>query len=73
MRLITVGLTTILATLALAASALAATDANALTGLISDCTLVPVEGGPHNIGWTHPDEVNSALLEFITAKVPVTA
>src|SRR2546423_1964708 len=39
--------------------------------LIADCTLVPVEGGPHNIGWTHPDEVNSALLEFIAAKVPV--
>jgi pimeloyl-ACP methyl ester carboxylesterase len=39
----------------------------------ADCTLVPVEGGPHNIAWTHPDEVNSALLEFITAKVPVTA
>ena len=44
-----------------------------LPALIADCTLVPVEGGPHNIGWTHPDEVNSALLEFIGAKVPVTA
>ena len=44
-----------------------------LPALIADCTLVPVEGGPHNIGWTHPDEVNSALLEFIAAKVPVTA
>src|SRR5258706_264341 len=39
-----------------------------LPALIADCTLVPVEGGPHNIAWTHPDEVNSALLEFITAK-----
>ena len=29
----------------------------------------PVEGGPHNIGWTHPDEVNEALLEFIGAPV----
>src|SRR5437868_9220008 len=44
-----------------------------LPALIADCTLVPVEGGPHNIGWTHPDEVNSALLEFIAAKVPVAA
>jgi len=26
-----------------------------LPALIADCTLVPVEGGPHNIGWTHPD------------------
>ncbi len=31
-----------------------------LPALIADCTLVPVEGGPHNIGWTHPEEVNSA-------------
>src|SRR6476661_8791215 len=44
-----------------------------LPALLADCTLVPVEGGPHNIGWTHPDEVNSALLGFIAAKVPVTA
>jgi non-heme chloroperoxidase len=44
-----------------------------LPALIADCTLVPVDGGPHNIGWTHPEEVNSALLEFIAAKVPVTA
>ena len=44
-----------------------------LPALIADCTLVPVEGGPHNIGWTHPDEVNSALLEFIAAKVTVAA
>jgi non-heme chloroperoxidase len=33
--------------------------------LIADLTVVPVEGGPHNIGWTHPDEVNRALLEFL--------
>jgi non-heme chloroperoxidase len=36
-----------------------------LPALIADCTLVPVEGGPHNIGWTFPDEVNRALFEFI--------
>jgi non-heme chloroperoxidase len=36
-----------------------------LPALIADCTLVRVEGGPHNIGWTHPDEVNGALLDFI--------
>jgi non-heme chloroperoxidase len=36
-----------------------------LPALIADCTLVPVEGGPHNIGWTFPAEVNSALLDFI--------
>jgi non-heme chloroperoxidase len=36
-----------------------------LPALIADCTLVRVEGGPHNIAWTHAGEVNSALLEFI--------
>jgi non-heme chloroperoxidase len=36
-----------------------------LPGLISDVKLVTVEGGPHNIAWTHPDEVNTALLEFL--------
>ncbi len=36
-----------------------------LPALIADCTLVPVEGGPHNIGWTYPDEVNEALLSFL--------
>jgi non-heme chloroperoxidase len=33
--------------------------------LIADVCLVRVEGKPHNIGWTHPEEVNKALLEFI--------
>jgi non-heme chloroperoxidase len=33
--------------------------------LIADVTVVRVEGGPHNIGWTHPDEVNRALLGFL--------
>ena len=36
-----------------------------LPALIADCKLVPVEGGPHNIGWTFPDEVNGALLTFL--------
>src|SRR4029077_19441844 len=34
-----------------------------LPGLIADLRLVEVEGGPHNIGWTHPEQVNRALLE----------
>ena len=37
-----------------------------LPALIADCTLVPVEGGPHNIAWTHADEVNAALLAFLS-------
>ena len=36
-----------------------------LPGLIKDLEVVTVEGGPHNIAWTHPDEVNSALLGFL--------
>jgi non-heme chloroperoxidase len=36
-----------------------------LPRLIRDVRLVSVEGGPHNIAWTHPDEVNAALLQFI--------
>ena len=36
-----------------------------LPDLISDCTLVPVEGGPHNIPWTFHEEVNTALLDFL--------
>jgi non-heme chloroperoxidase len=41
--------------------------AKRLPGLIKDLTLVPVEGGPHNVGWTHPEIVNKALLDFIAA------
>jgi non-heme chloroperoxidase len=41
--------------------------ANRLVGLIKDARLVTVEGGPHNIGWTHPDVVNPALLEFLAS------
>jgi non-heme chloroperoxidase len=43
-----------------------------LPALIADCKLVAVEGGPHNIGWTHPEEVNRALLEFVGANVPTS-
>ena len=42
-----------------------------LPELIDDIELVPVEGGPHNIGWTYPDEVNRSLLEFIAVKATV--
>jgi non-heme chloroperoxidase len=36
-----------------------------LPDLIDDVRLVRVEGGPHNIAWTHPGEVNAALLKFL--------
>jgi non-heme chloroperoxidase len=34
--------------------------------LIADCEVVAIEDGPHNIGWTFPDEVNAALLPFLS-------
>jgi non-heme chloroperoxidase len=39
--------------------------AKRLPGLVDDLKLVTVEDGPHNIAWTHPDEVNKALLDFL--------
>jgi non-heme chloroperoxidase len=36
-----------------------------LSRLIRDITYLEVEGGPHNIPWTHPNEVNNALVEFL--------
>jgi non-heme chloroperoxidase len=36
-----------------------------LPALLKDVTMMRVEGGPHNILWTHPVEVNSALLAFL--------
>ena len=41
-----------------------------LPALIDDLRLVEVEGGPHNIGWTHPEQVNAALLEFLDQRSP---
>ncbi|MRH92142.1 alpha/beta fold hydrolase [Nocardia sp. SYP-A9097] len=40
--------------------------AGRLPGLIEDLTVVTVEGGPHNIAWTHPEVVNPALLQFLS-------
>jgi non-heme chloroperoxidase len=42
-----------------------ASTAARLPGLIKDLTVVTVEGGPHNIAWTHPEIVNKALLDFL--------
>jgi non-heme chloroperoxidase len=41
--------------------------AKRLPGLIKNLKLVPVEGGPHNIGWTFPEQLNPALLEFLAS------
>jgi pimeloyl-ACP methyl ester carboxylesterase len=45
--------------------------ANRLRGLIKDLTFVVIEGGPHAIAWTHRDQVNNALIEFLRARVAV--
>jgi non-heme chloroperoxidase len=39
--------------------------AKRLPDLIANLRLVPIEGGPHNVGWTFPDECNKALLDFL--------
>jgi non-heme chloroperoxidase len=36
-----------------------------LPALIKDLELVTVEGGPHNVPWTHAEVVNAALLNFL--------
>jgi non-heme chloroperoxidase len=33
--------------------------------LIADLTFHEVKNGPHNVGWTFPEEVNPALLSFL--------
>jgi non-heme chloroperoxidase len=36
-----------------------------LPTLIKDVQLAVIEGGPHAIPWTHADQVNAALLDFL--------
>ena len=36
-----------------------------LPDLVKDLKLVVVDGGPHAIAWTHSDQVNRGLLEFL--------
>jgi non-heme chloroperoxidase len=36
-----------------------------LPAIIKGSRLVEVENGPHNIGWTHPEELNKAFLDFL--------
>src|ERR1700692_3807818 len=39
--------------------------AKRLPEYVKDLHFVTVKGGPHNIAWTHPEEVNAALLDFL--------
>ena len=44
--------------------------------LVNGAELVVVKDGPHNIAWTHPEEVNNALVKFLakpSAKGQATA
>jgi non-heme chloroperoxidase len=34
---------------------------------IAGVKVVPIEDGPHNIGWTHHEEVNKELLDFLNS------
>jgi len=36
-----------------------------LPALIKDAQLVVIEGGPHAVHWTHAEEVNRAMLDFL--------
>jgi non-heme chloroperoxidase len=36
-----------------------------LPALIRDMELVVIDGGPHAIAWTHADQVNRALMDFV--------
>jgi len=40
--------------------------AGRLEALNSNIRVVPVDNGPHNIGWTFPEESNQALLSFLS-------
>jgi non-heme chloroperoxidase len=37
--------------------------------LIADLTVVEIDDGPHAVGWTHPNQVNEALLSFLGSEV----
>jgi pimeloyl-ACP methyl ester carboxylesterase len=40
--------------------------------LIGGAELVVIKDGPHNVAWTHADEVNAALLGFLGKKAAQT-
>ncbi len=36
-----------------------------LPELVHEIQFIEVDGGPHNIGWTHPEDVNEAFTKFV--------
>ncbi|BCJ67503.1 alpha/beta fold hydrolase [Polymorphospora rubra] len=41
-----------------------------LNAMLPDSELVTLPGAPHAIPWTHADEVNNAIMQFIGARTP---
>jgi non-heme chloroperoxidase len=41
--------------------------ARRMHALLPDATYVEIEGGPHGLLWTHADEVDEALLSFLSS------
>ncbi|MEE3919635.1 alpha/beta hydrolase [Micromonospora sp. BRA006-A] len=44
-----------------------------LVNMLSDAKLVTLKGAPHGTPWTHPTEVNKAIMEFIGKPSMATA
>lgn len=44
-----------------------------LPSMLPGSQFITLSGAPHGIPWTHADEVNQAIMEFISAKALVTA
>jgi non-heme chloroperoxidase len=38
------------------------------SGIVKDCRLLTIDGGPHGIIWTHADQVNAELIDFLGMK-----
>jgi non-heme chloroperoxidase len=36
-----------------------------MLALVKGSRLVVIEGGPHGLNWTHAEDLNQALLEFL--------
>jgi pimeloyl-ACP methyl ester carboxylesterase len=44
-----------------------------LSKLVKDARLVVVEGGPHGLTWTHAEQVNKELVNFLSQHSPAVA
>jgi non-heme chloroperoxidase len=39
-----------------------------MPALVKGSRLVVVKGGPHGLNWTHAEELNHALLDFLRSR-----